>query len=737
MKKNFGFVFVFFGFTSLALSQGSAVDQKIDSLLSIMTVEEKLGQLNQMGGTWNENRTERIDSEETQLLRQGKIGSFLGIIGAAETGRIQHIAVQESRLHIPVLFGLDVIHGFRTVFPIPLAEASTWNPDLVEREARVSAIEASAAGVHWTFAPMVDVARDPRWGRIAEGAGEDPFLGSAMAAARVKGFQGKDVRAPQSILACAKHFAGYGAAEAGRDYNTAEVSERTMREIYLPPFKAAVGAGAWTLMSAFNDIAGVPSSCNRWLLTDVLRGEWGFAGFVVSDWDAIAELQNHRVAASRTDVGIRALKAGVDMDMVSRIYEKELVVACNEKKISEAVVDQSVRRVLRTKYAYGLFDNPYRNCDSLREKRDILTPEHRAFARNVAQQSIVLLKNEHRTLPLRKSAGTIALIGPLVDEKRNLLGPWDGVGRAEDVVTVLAGVKEKISAGTKLLIAKGCEISSDSGGKIDEAVKIARQADIVVVVLGEPARMSGEAASRSNLDLPGLQMQLLEALHNTGKPIVLVIMNGRPLLLSWEAENIDAIVEGWFLGIETGNAIADILFGDVNPSGKLPVSFPRNMGQIPIYYNHRSTGRPFQEAEHFTSRYLDVPNTPLYPFGYGLSYTNFKYTNLRVLSPSIAKESDVHVSVDVENAGERTGDEIVQLYIEDEVADVALPVKELKGFKRITLRPGEKKRVDFTLTAQDLSYYNAAMQRVEDPGGFRIFVGGNSVDVLEAGFVVQ
>ncbi len=737
MKSLTLFILTFSLFNVFALSQDAIIDKKIDSLLNLMSLEEKLGQLNQTIGTWSVSTTERISEEQAAMIRQGKIGSFLGIIGAFETGRIQRIAVKESRLGIPLLFGLDVIHGFRTVFPIPLAEASTWNPDLIERAARVAANEASAAGIQWTFAPMVDIARDPRWGRIAEGSGEDPYLGSVFAAARVRGFQGKNLSDVGAILACAKHFAAYGGAEAGKDYNTVDLSERTLREIYSPPFKAAVDAGVWTLMSAFNEISGVPSSGNRWLLTDLLRNEWGFKGFVVSDWTAISELQNHGAASSRTDAGILALRAGVDIDMVSGIYENELVDAVRTKKLPQEYVDQAVRRVLKAKFAYGLFDHPYRNCDTLREKSEMLTPDHLALARTVAQQSIVLLKNGKNILPLDKSVRTIALIGPLADNRIDPLGPWAGVGRPDDVVTVLEGVKQKILPQTKLLFARGCTISSDSSADIEQAVRVVNQADVAVVVLGEGAHMSGEAASRSNLDLPGRQNELLKAIHRTGKPIVLVLMNGRPLTISWAAENVNAIVEAWFLGVQSGNAIADVLFGDVNPSGKLPATFPRSVGQIPLYYNHKNTGRPIADSNKYTSKYLDVPNTPLYPFGFGLSYTKFSYSNIWASSRTIAKNQEIRIAVDVENSGKRTGDEVVQLYVQDEAASVTRPVRELKGFKRVNLKPGEKQSVEFVLTPEHLSFYNLEMIKVVESGAFSAFVGGNSVDVLKTKFDVE
>jgi len=723
-------------------------EAKIDSVLKLMTLEEKLGQLNQIGGTWYSDKTERLNEEQTAMLKAGKIGSFLGITGAAETGRIQRIAVEESRMKIPVLFGLDIIHGYRTITPIPLAEASSWNPELVEKSAHMAAVEGSAGGLHWTFAPMVDIARDPRWGRIAEGSGEDPLLGSVMAAARVKGFQGKNLLEFGSLIACAKHFAAYGGAEAGRDYNTVDMSERTLREIYLPPYKAAVDAGAWTLMSSFNEIGGVPSTASHWLMTDLLRNEWGFKGFVVSDFTAVLELMNHRIAKDSVEAGIAALSAGVDVDMVSRIYVDTLVDAVRSKKFSEEIVNEAVRRVLRVKFAYGLFDNPYRNADPQKEKELLLAKEHRDAAREMAQQSIVLLKNEKNILPLRKSLKTIALIGPLAgnEHRRELVGTWAWAEKPEDVVSVIEGIKSKISRKTKIFYDKGCELESDSGLRITQAVKLAKQSDVVIAVLGESQRVSGEAASKTNLDLPKRQKELLQALYKTGKPIVLVLMNGRPLTLQWEADNIPAIVEAWHLGVEAGNAVADVLFGDVNPNGKLPVTFPRNVGQIPLYYNYKSTGRPIVEKEKFTSKYIDSPNSPLFPFGFGLSYTTFAYSNLKVSpavrdavqrhSSNIKKEQSVTVTVDVKNTGKRAGDEVVQLYIRDDVSSVTRPVKELRGFKKISLAAGEKKIVEFTLPPESLSFYNLAMKKVVEPGTFTVFVGGNSVDCIETKFEV-
>lgn len=742
----------------------AVIERKVDSLLSIMTLEEKLGQLNQLSGQRDTQTGDKISTIQKEMIRKGLVGSFLNVSGAEATRKIQRIAVEESRLHIPLIFGLDVIHGFRTIFPIPLAEASTWDPEAVEQSARAAAVEASASGIHWTFAPMVDIARDPRWGRIAEGSGEDPYLGSVMSAARVRGFQGTNLASNTSILACAKHFAGYGAAEGGRDYNTVDVSERTLREIYLPPFKAAVTAGAGTLMCSFNEIAGMPSSANRKLLTSVLRGEWGFDGFVVSDWNSIGELPAHGIAGSREEAGILAITAGVDMDMESRIYGSELIGMIREKRLSEETVNQAVRRVLRIKFKLGLFDDPYKACDASREKSDIFNEKHKQTARKVAQESIVLLKNEKGLLPLSKDVKTIAVLGPLADNRSDPLGPWWATGNPDETETVLEGIKAAVSPQMKVLYAKGCEISGRATDGFDEALAAARQADVVVLVIGESADMSGEAASRSSLDLPGVQHELVRAIHETGKPGVLILMNGRPLSIAWEAEHVPAILEAWLPGTMTGSAIADVLFGDVNPGGKLPVSVPRAVGQVPIYYNHKNTGRP-PSGEKYTSKYIDLPSTPLYPFGHGLSYTTFSYSNLKLsrarLKAPIAflsalgekdrmrgsvlrgerRSSDstcdsLKISVDVTNAGKLRGDEVVQLYIQDEVASVTRPVKELKDFRRIMLEPGETKNVSFSLPIERLVFYDKDMKLTVEPGFFRVFVGTNSVDTQEAEFEV-
>lgn len=721
---------------SSARAQKSTVERRIDLLIGQMTLEEKCGQLNQIAGHWASDRGSYLTDEEKTLVRQGLLGSILNMSGASSIAEVERLAVEESRLHIPLLIGTDVIHGFRTIFPVPLAEASTWDPELVESSARVAAVEASAAGIHWTFGPMVDIARDPRWGRIVEGSGEDPYLGSVMAAASVRGFQGRTLLDSTSILACAKHYAAYGGAEAGRDYNTVDISERTLREVYLPPFKAAVDAGVGSIMTSFNEIAGVPSSANRFLLTDILRGEWKSEGFVVSDWTAVEELQAHGIVGNRSDAGALAINAGVDLDMVSRIYQQELPNLVRGRRVKEEVVNEAVGRVLRAKFNLGLFDNPTRGCTAEREANSILTKENLQTALDAARKSIVLLKNDKSTLPISKQLKTIAVIGPLADNKSDPLGPWHAGGRPENVVTALEGIKSHVSPQTRVLYMKGCEIEGDSNSNVSDAKQLARQADAVILVLGEGEGMSGEAASRSNIDLPDAQNELLKEIIKTGTRTVLVLMNGRPLTITWAAENIPAILETWFLGVQTGNAIADVLFGDVNPSGKLPVTFPRSVGQVPLYYNHKSTGRPYSKKEKYTSQYLDIPNTPLYPFGYGLSYTTFSYSDLKINRLKIGVSDSVTVSVQVKNAGERFGEEVVQLYVQDVLASVTRPVKELKAFRRVALRPGEDKTIYFTVNTKQLALYDLQMKQVVEPGFFKVYVGGNSVDVLEKEFEV-
>jgi beta-glucosidase len=706
------------------------IENRINALLARMTLEEKLGQLQQLDGEANGD----FRPEHRDLVRKGLLGSTLNVRGAQRTNELQAIALKESRLKIPMLFGFDVIHGYRTIFPIPLAEASSWEPASAERSTSIAAKEAYASGLRWTFAPMVDIARDPRWGRITEGAGEDPFLGAAFARARVLGFQGTDYSAPGKILACAKHWVAYGATEGGRDYNTTDLSEQTLREIYFPPFKAAVDSGVGTLMSGFNDLNGVPSSANPFTLTKVLRGEWRFDGFVVSDYTSVKELINHGLVANDKEAAREALNAGVDMEMVSRLFNQHGPELLKEGQVSQATIDEAVRRILRIKFRLGLFEHPY--TDEARESSSLLTLENRAAARAIADRSMVLLKNERETLPLSKSIRSIAVIGPLADDRRAPLGWWSGDGKPEDTITPLAGIKAKVSSQTKVSYAKGCDTQGDSTEGFAEAVALARENDVAIVFVGESAEMVGEAASKSSLDLTGRQMDLVKAVYATGKPTIVVLMNGRPLTIPWIAENAPAILEAWMGGTEAGNAIADVLFGDVNPGGKLPVTFPRVVGQVPIYYNHMNTGRPPEANNRYTSKYLDIPWTPLFPFGYGLSYTQFKITNLQLSAQSIPANGKLTVTVDVENVGKRTGDEVVQLYIRDVAASMTRPVKELKGFQRVTLQPGEKRRVEFVLTAAQLGFWNREMRFVVEPGEFKVMVGPNSEDLLETKFEV-
>jgi len=716
----------------VAHSQGPRdVEQRVNALLAQMTLEEKLGQLQQLDGEGPGN----FRPEHVEMVRKGLLGSTLNVRGAQRTNQLQRVAVNESRLKIPVLFGFDVIHGYRTIFPIPLAEASSWDPALAERSAAVAAQEANNVGLRWTFAPMVDIARDPRWGRITEGAGEDPFLGAAFARARVRGFQGNDYGAPDKILACAKHFVAYGAAEGGRDYNTTDLSENTLREIYLPPFKAAVDAGVGTLMSSFNAINGVPASANAFTLTKVLRDEWKFDGFVVSDYTSVRELINHGIAGNEEEAAAAALNAGVDMEMVSRSYNQFGPQLLKQNKLSNATIDEAVRRILRIKFRLGLFDRPY--TDEARESSALLRPESIRLAREIAGRSMVLLKNDRETLPLNKNAGSIAVIGPLADDRRAPLGWWAGDGKEENTVTPLAGIKAKVSAQTKVGYAKGCDVTGDSTAGFQEAVDLAKVSDVAIVFVGEIADMVGEAASRATLDLPGRQMELVQAVHATGKPVVVVLVNGRPLSVGWIVNNTPAILESWMGGSQSGNAIADILFGDVNPGGKLPVTVPRAVGQVPIYYNHMNTGRPPEAQNRYTSKYYDLPWTPLFPFGYGLSYTKFKIANLQLSAPGIPANGKLTVSAEVENTGRRAGDEVVQLYIRDVVASMTRPVKELKGFQRVSLQAGEKRRVEFVLGPEQLGFWNRDMRYVVEPGEFQVMVGANSVDVLEAKFNVN
>lgn len=706
------------------------IERKVSDLLSRMTLEEKLGQLQQLCGAWDGNCL----PEDFELARKGTLGSTIFIRGVKRTSELQRVAVTESRLHIPVLFAFDVIHGYRTVFPVPLGEAASWDPAGAERAASIAAEEAYASGVRWTFAPMVDIARDPRWGRIVEGAGEDPFLGMAMAAARVRGFQGTNYGEPGKIVACAKHWVAYGAAEGGRDYNSAEVSERTLREIYFPPFKAALDAGVGTFMSAFNDLDGIPCSANSFTLSKVLRGEWRFDGVVVSDYNAVKELETHGVASDGKDAVALALSAGVDVDMFSRLYNEYAAELTKEGRVPESRIDEAVRRMLRLKYQLGLFDHPY--AEAAAESTTLLSASHRSVARDLAARSFVLLKNEHETLPIRRPLKSIAVIGPLADDPKSMIGPWSGDGRVEDAVSLLAGIRRKLGAGTTINYAKGCDVAGDSSEGFSEAENAARQSDFVILAVGETADMSGEAASRSSLDLPGRQLELLQAINTTGKPYAVVLMNGRPLSISWVASNSPAILETWFAGTEGGNGIADALFGDANPGGKLPVTFPRSVGQVPIYYNHKNTGRPPGGDSKDASRYIDIPWTPLYPFGYGLSYTHFKLSHLHMSDRQIRRNGSVNVGIDIENTGPVDGDDAVQLYLHDPVASVTRPVKELKGFERVSLRVGETRHVEFTLGPRELGFYDRNMHFGVEPGVIKIMVGDSSEGGLESSFEI-
>ena len=713
-------------------------ERMIDSLISLMTIEEKVGQLVQYTG-WRRDTLSgpSVSPVQEKLIREGRLGGIFNLYGAKATREAQKIALERSRLKIPLLFGLDVIHGYRTTFPIPLAEAASWDTALAERDARCAAGEASASGVSWTFAPMVDIARDPRWGRIAEGSGEDPLLGSLMAAARVRGFQGIDPASGGSIAACVKHYAAYGGAEGGRDYNAVDLSERTLREVYLLPYRAAVDAGVLTVMSSFNEIGGIPATANRSLLTGILRNEWGFRGFVVSDWTAITELIPHGVAGDTAEAAALAFNAGVDADMESGAYLFSLPRLVREGKVSPARLDDGVRRVLRVKYALGLFDDPYRQSGEEKERGAILSATNIASARDAARRSIVLLKNSGNLLPLPKSVRSIAVIGPLADDRVDPLGPWDALGNPVDVVTLLDGIRRSVSSSTRVFYARGCTISGDDRSGFAGALEAARSADAVILALGESREMSGEAASRSSLDIPGIQNDLIEAVAGAGKPVVLVLMNGRPLTISHAEARVSSILESWFLGVQAGPAIADVIFGDYNPSGKLPVTFPRTVGQVPFYYNHKNTGRPPQDTVKYTSRYLDLPSTPLYPFGYGLSYTTFRYSGLSVAPGETDTAGSVTVGVDVRNTGSRPGEEVVQLYVRQDVGSVTRPVRELKGFRKIMLAPGESAHVEFPLHVRDLRIWDAAMRHVVEPGTFTVYCGTNSRDVSQSRFTVR
>lgn len=714
------------------LSIDPTIERKVDSVLKLMTIDEKIGQLNQLTGNGETTGPITFATEYQDAIRKGEVGSMLNVNGAAYTYKVQKIAVEESRLGIPLIFGYDVIHGYKTIFPIPLGEAACWDLDAIEKSARIAAIEAAAAGQHWTFAPMVDIARDPRWGRVMEGAGEDPFYGSLVAKARVKGFQGSSLADPSTIVACAKHFVAYGAAMGGRDYNTVDISNRTLHEVYLPPFKAAIDAGVGTFMSSFNELNGVPVTGNKEMVKDILKDEWQFNGFIVSDWASIREMLVHGIAADEYQAADLAMNAGIDMDLEGHIYIHQLKKLLADGKITEKQIDDAVRRILRIKFMLGLFDDPYRYCDTIREKELILNPRHLEIAREVARKSMVLLKNDG-VLPLSKKLNTVAVIGPLADNTEDIIGTWSARGEGKDAVSVLTGIRQKLP-NTKVIHAKGCDITGDSKAGFAEAIATARKADAVVLVVGEAAMMSGEALSRAFLDLPGVQKDLVLAINELKKPLVVVLMNGRPLTIEWMDNAVPAILEAWLPGTMGGPAVADILFGDYNPSGKLPMTFPRNVGQIPLFYYHKNTGRPRVETERYTSKYIDSPNTPLYPFGYGLSYTSFDYSNFGISANEIGMSDTLKVWVDVTNTGNYDGEEVVQLYIRDMVGSVTRPVKELKGFEKVFIKKGETVKVMFKLTASDLAFYTRTMEFKAEPGDFKVFVGGNSRDLQELSF---
>ncbi|NWB87753.1 glycoside hydrolase family 3 N-terminal domain-containing protein [Pseudomonas gingeri] len=709
--------------------------QFIEQLLTQMTLEEKAGQLTQLGVQKHPTGPVVEDGGE-EAIRSPGVGSLLGAYGVRDTRQLQRLAVEQSRLHIPLLFTFDVIHGFRTIFPVPLAEASAWDPDLAQRTARAAAIEASASGVHWTYAPMVDIARDPRWGRVVEGAGEDPFLGAALAVARVRGFHGNGPPDPSTLLSTAKHFVGYGAAEGGRDYNTSDLSERTLLETYLPPFRAAVQAGVDAIMPGFNELAGVPMHANGPLLKDRLREQWGFNGIVVSDFTGVRELMQHGIAATPTAAVRLAFAATVDIDMVSGLYAQELPAMVRSGQIPQRALDDAVRRVLEAKQRLGLFEDPYRYSNADREKASLLTPSTRALAREAAQKSMVLLKNDGALLPLHKDLAKLLVVGALADDRLSTLGPWSGDGRAEESISILQGIKQAVSPATRVVYLPGASPDDADLSGIDKAQQAAADADVVIAVLGERADMSGEAHSRSSLGLPGAQDALLAQLVETGKPLVVILMNGRPLAIPRMDAQVPAILEAWFLGSEMGNAVADVLFGDVNPSGKLPITFPRTVGQVPIYYGHKNTGRPPSDEEPYTSTYIDQSWKPLYPFGHGLSYTSFAYDPPQLSSTRLTADDTLQVKVTVHNTGEREGEEIVQLYLRDNVASVTRPVRALRGFTRVKLKPGEARTLDFLLDKDDFAFLDNYYLRRVEPGTFTVYIGGSSATDNQASFEV-
>ncbi len=739
-----------------AANDDAKMNKFIDDLMSKMTVEEKIGQLN-LPVTGDIVTGQAKSSNVADKIRNGEVGGLFNLKGVSKIKEVQRIAVEQSRLHIPLLFGMDVIHGYETVFPIPFALSCSWDVNAIRQSAQIAAQECSADGINWTFSPMLDICVDPRWGRVSEGNGEDQYLGSQIARAMVEGYQGNNLADKNTVMACVKHFALYGAAEAGRDYNTVDMSHWRMFNYYMPPYKAAVDAGALSVMTSFNVVDGIPASGNRWLLNDVLRKMWGFKGMVVTDYTAISEMIAHGMGDLK-QVSELALNAGTDMDMVAEGYATTTAQSIKEGKVSMATLDAACRRILEAKWKLGLFDDPYRYCDEKRAKKEVFTAEHRAVARNTAAETFVLLKNEGNLLPMQRK-GTIALVGPLASTASNMSGTWSVAARLNDNKTLLQGMRDAVGNKANVVYAKGCNLMSDAAREADatmfgremrdsrsaeemlnEAISVAKDADIIVCAVGESSEMSGESSSRSDLTLPDTQRALLEAMKATGKPVVLVYFAGRPTVMTWESENFNAILDVWFGGSESADAICDVLFGDKVPSGKLSATMPKSVGQIPLYYNHLNTGRPLEEGKWFTkfrSNYLDIDNEPLYPFGYGLSYTTFKYGTPTLSSTTINEGGKVTLSVDVTNTGNYDGDEIVQLYVRDLVGSVSRPVKELKGFERISLKKGETRTVSFTVSTDDLKFYNQQLDYICEPGDFEIMVGPNSNDVQTLKFTLK
>ena len=740
------------------LLQAQETNPFVEELLGKMTLEEKIGQLN-LPGSGDVVTGQAQNSDIAGKIESGMVGGLLNITSVEKIKEVQKIAVEKSRLKIPLLFGLDVIHGYRTTFPIPLGLSTSWDMGLIEKTARMAANEASADGINWTFSPMVDISRDPRWGRFSEGSGEDPYLGSEITKAMVRGYQGDDLTKNNTIMSCVKHFALYGASEAGRDYNTVDMSRIRMYNEYLPPYKAAIDAGVGSVMASFNEIDGIPATGNKWLLTDLLRKQWGFKGFVVSDYTGVNEMIQHGMGDLQTSSAL-AINAGLDMDMIGEGFLTTLMKSVEEGSVNMIQIDNAVRRILKAKYDLGLFDDPYKYCDINRAQAEIFTEDNRHFSREVASQSMVLLKNENQLLPLKKS-GTIAIVGPLANTKENMAGTWSVATVQNKSIALLEGLNTVVGDKVKIVYAKGSNLTYDAEleqratmfGKelnrdnrsdavlLNEALEIASKADVIVAALGESAEFSGESSSRTNIEIPQVQQDLLKALLKTGKPVVMVLFTGRPLVLKEESKTVPAILNVWFPGSEAGLAISDVLFGDVNPSGKLTATFPRSIGQIPLFYNHKNTGRPLQNKEgkfeKFTSNYIDERNEPVYPFGFGLSYTNFTYDNLRLSSDKMTENDTIKVTVDVTNTGDFDGKEVVQLYIRDVIGTVTRPVKELKGFQKVALNKGETKSVTFSITIEDLKFYNYDLDHVSEPGEFEIFIGTNSDDTLKTSFRLE